>query len=430
MASVIQIFEHERLTTTPDSLNRHITPSQLNKLCDFNDHNQNKYFTVVRDGVKFGQYVGVIQIGSLTIEILPKADRQFEYLNKEKPENELFKWQKVLLQMLALSGYVKLESVSDASLKKRFTLLDLYFDIFLNELEFLLRKGLIKQYRRITKNVNSLKGGLHFPKHILQNLIHQERFHTAHQYYDHEHLLNQILLSALNILARISINPALSDKIKRVKFGFPEIKEERITLDSFSQLVVNRKTEAYQEAIKIAKMIILNYSPDITRGEDDMLALLFDMNKLWENYIYRMLKRNEVNGNGYEIFYHQNKIFWDNNRIYPDIVIKEKETSNVFIIDTKWKIVEPNKPSDADLKQMYVYNMYWGAARSMLLYPSREGLQEMKYFEPFYEGEESKFQNSCKVGFVNVLKDDRLNKEVHKCIFEKLNEILLIPNQK
>jgi 5-methylcytosine-specific restriction enzyme subunit McrC len=30
-----------------------------------------------------------------------------------------------------------------------------------------------------------------------------------------------------------------------------------------------------------------------------------------------------------------------------------------MIIDTKWKIPENNKPTDSDLKQMYIYNEYW-----------------------------------------------------------------------
>jgi 5-methylcytosine-specific restriction endonuclease McrBC regulatory subunit McrC len=40
-------------------------------------------------------------------------------------------------------------------------------------------------------------------------------------------------------------------------------------------------------------MIILNYSPDLINGGEHMLALLFDMNKLWEEYVFRMLLRSK-----------------------------------------------------------------------------------------------------------------------------------------
>ena len=44
-------------------------------------------------------------------------------------------------------------------------------------------------------------------------------------------------------------------------------------------------------------MIILNYSPDIRTGQENMLTLYcFDMNKLWEEYIYRMLLKANHDG--------------------------------------------------------------------------------------------------------------------------------------
>ena len=40
-----------------------------------------------------------------------------------------------------------------------------------------------------------------------------------------------------------------------------------------------------------------------------------------------------------------------------------------MIVDTKWKLIRDGRPSDADLKQMFVYNLFWQTDRSILLYP-------------------------------------------------------------
>ena len=56
-------------------MGRFLSEVELARLYDFNDRHDNKYFTGIRDGVKFKSYVGVIQIGGLTIEVLPKSDR-------------------------------------------------------------------------------------------------------------------------------------------------------------------------------------------------------------------------------------------------------------------------------------------------------------------------------------------------------------------
>ena len=67
----------------------------------------------------------------------------------------------------------------------------------------------------------------------------------------------------------------------------------------------------------------------------------------------------------------------------PDIVIDwgPGEAGGRLILDTKWKIPRDSKPDDADLKQMYVYNLHFGAGRSVLVYPAAEGMEASR--KPF-----------------------------------------------
>ncbi len=416
MFRVIQVFEFESLTLHKDWRDRYLEPRELEKLYEFNDKNDNLYFTGIRDGVKFNNYVGVIQIGGLTIEILPKTD-------KSKGEDDDFKaWHGALLSMLKICKYVNVNSVSEAGLKRKHnSLLDLYFEMYLDEVQNLLRTGLIKQYRNDSSNVLALKGRLDFNKNIQQNLIHQERFYTEHQVYDFENLINQIILKGLTILGDLTYNSQLKDKIVRLRAIFPDIKEITIQKHHFDKVKENRKTVSYSRALQIAKMIILNYSPDIRSGQENMLTLLFDMNKLWEEYIYRMLvraKRGDIT-----ISFQNQQKFWEGRTIRPDIVINRKsgETTESFIIDTKWKILDINnpKPSDEDLKQMYVYNLYWDAKRSMLLYPNSKPIKES--FGSFWKGTSRPEDNQCKVGMVCVLDENsQLDLEVGNTIIDKL----------
>lgn len=408
--NLIKVFEHEKVFVGNN--NGCISRTQFDLLCQFNEKNESKYFAIGNKCIKFKQYVGVIQMGNVTIEILPKADKNTLSSNRE---NEELKWQKLLLSMLKTSGILKVDSISEAKLKKRHnSLLNLYFEIYLNELDSLLHQGLVKKYRKQSGNVSALKGQLQFSKNIQQNLIHQERFYTTHQTYDYRHTLHQILLKALRILKAINTNALLNDKINRVLFTFPEIEEKNITESTFTQVLLNRKTDKYREALKIAKMLILNYSPDISKGQENMLALLFDMNQLWEKYIFKMLKKGEAESD-YTVSYQNSKDFWNSRTIRPDIVLKKG--GETFIIDTKWKIIQNNYPSDADLKQMYVYNKYWGAQKSMLLYPEVQGNLDGQY------GKYHEDESLCKVGFVSVFKDStstELNDGIGLQIFEQL----------
>ena len=165
-------------------------------------------------------------------------------------------------------------------------------------------------------------------------------------------------------------------------------------------------------------MIILNYSPDISAGNENILALLFDMNRLWEEYIYRMLIKDIPVD--YEIIYQDGQHFWENRTIRPDLVIRrslpdgKKET---YVIDTKWRIPENNQPSDDELKQMYAYNLYWDAPRSMLLYP--EVNPQIEKFGWFHKGRST--ENHCKVGFVSIFdQDGLLDRNIGNIILSKL----------
>lgn len=415
MSRLIQVFEHERLTLSINERGERLFSNELEKLYEFNDRNSNQYFTGIRNGIKFTKYVGVIQIGGLTLEILPKADKKLRF-GKEDYTN----WRNALLNMLAICRKIKIDSVSEASLNKRYySLLELYFDLFLDEVMNLLRQGLVKKYHTCSSNTLALKGQILFGKQIQQNLIHQERFYTSHQVYDHEHLINQILKRALNILSSIVSNANIKDRVARVKLDFPEIKEIEITKIHFDNLEETRKTAPYKEALKIAKMIILNYSPDIKNGQEDMLALLFDMNKLWEEYVYRMLLR--TNDPAIAIEFQNSQKFWENKTIRPDLVISRTispQQIDKYIIDAKWKIVDSQNPSDDDLKQIFAYNIYWQAGKSVLLYPKTYDQSEK--FGSFHKGMPG--ENKCKLGFINVLdQNGKLDLEIGTEILKKLN---------
>ena len=401
--AVIRVFEHESLT-----LGR-LTPSELDKLYAFNDRNNNVFFTGIRNGIKFKNYVGVIQIGRKTIEILPKADRT----TKSREPNERDLWQQALIGMLNLTHKVKVQSMSEAALMPRMnSILDMYFQIYLDEVKTLLHRGLLRQYRKATGNLKVVKGRILFGEQVKKNYVHQERVYSEHQVYDADNLYNQILLKALNIISGLSAHPLIRDQIQRLKLDFPDMKQVAITAAHFDRLKENRKTKPYQTALQIARMIILNYQPDIRAGSENMIALLFNMNKLWEEYIYRVLQR-ALQSDDYELSYNPTKKFWKDKTIRPDMVIKHGATH--YVIDAKWKVPAGRQPSDADLKQMFAYNLYWKATQSMLLYPGEESPKSGK----FHEGLDGNY--FCKVGFIHVLdKKGNLDLGIGQQILKKL----------
>lgn len=403
---IIQVFEHQTLYYGREYRSVSFTKKHFDALAKLNELHNNKYFTLLHKGIKFSQHVGVVQIDDLTIEILPKADSSTEGTTV---------WRNVLIEMLRVTRKLKVNQVGQADVNKQnIHLLDIYFEWFLREVELLQRQGLVKKYYKETKNVTALKGKLEFAGHIAKNLIHKERFYTTHQIYDKDHQLHQILNLALSIIEQVSKGSYLYPKCKRVQLDFPEVSSINCTAATFEKIKLNRKTQPYKKALDIARLIILNYAPNISSGSERMLALLFDMNSLWEEYILIQLKKASLN-TSYKIEGQRSKAFWGNMTLRPDILITQDGETQI-IIDTKWKRMEGNKPSTNDLRQMYVYNDHWASNCSILLYPGAK--QERIYHQPFRFPE-----HSCGVLQMNVLDNDgTLDKRIGEKILMAFEE--------
>ncbi len=383
---LIRVYEYEGLSL----LNR---PDLKKALDSFYGDKGVPYYDLTRSGVRFKNYVGVIQVGRFTIEILPKIDRQ----NHGKDD-----WQRVLITMLRQSGLLKTDVPSSSNLKlKSNSILQLYINLYLLECESLIYKGLIKKYRKIEGNRTALRGALVMSKHLSKNIVHKERFYVADTIYSADHVFNQILIKGLQLVKSISSSSSVISKVESLLLNFPEVGNIIPSDKLFDTLVYNRKSQPYKKAMDIAKLLLLNYHPDIVKGRENVLALMFDMNKLWESWVLKQMQ--QYLGKEFIIGGQQSKGFWfpENGRtksLIPDIVVENRATKEITIVDTKWKLPKDDRPSDEDLKQMFTYNKRFRSSTSILLYPGkREG-----YSGSFFHED----HGNCRVSFLNVLDEN------------------------
>jgi len=405
----LQFFEYDRVSYRGKWNNSSFSKVHYQAFEQYyNDNPNTPFFELIPYGVRFKQYVGVIQIGKTTIEVLPKAGRV----------NNKGIWQGVLLDMLKACHLLTARNTGTAQLHlKSKSLLHLYFELFLNEVEYLIQRGLIKKYRLKSGQAKTLKGPIQFAKHLSKNLIHKERFFINNSVYDKNHLIHSILNETIKVVSLFTSEPVVVDKLNRVKSLFPETDRLLIKPTHFEKIPRSRKHLPYEKALLISELILMNYRPDIKSGNKDLIALMFDMNKLWEEYILQSLKK-EGNKN-FLIRGQKQKVFWNNSKVIkPDIVIESKNQNKTFIIDTKWKVISNKKPGDDDLKQMYAYNYRWNCDHSMLLYPSTSNQSNTKGY--YFTAEDQK-KHSCELAFAQVLKNGKLNKSIGQEILQSFN---------
>ncbi len=379
----ITVFEHDKLILKSNL-------RLLEQLERYHGTRGTPYFSLIHRGVKFNQYVGVLQVGDTSIEVLPKTDRS---------STDKSTWRKVLIQMLRITSGIDATSTSSSDLKLHSnSIFDLYIELFIKECEKLTHQGLAKKYRKVKENQTALKGRLHIPGQIRDNLIHKERFHVEYSKYDQNHLINQVLKKTLTVLTQIPIRYDLRSRVKRQLLFFEDINDCMVNEQLFQQFHLNRKTERYSEAIDIARLILLNYHPDISRGRNHVLALMFDMNQLWERFITKMMQRHL--SDRYLVKAQGNKVFWRSHRsrkrLKPDILLMpRKEGDSKIVVDTKWKTPSKFHPSDNDLRQIFAYNRLFKSQTGILLYPGLEKQTTGSF--------DSEFGGTCTMQSINVL---------------------------
>lgn len=416
-SNYITVFEHQTLKLNQVIDGVSFGESQLHALQTHYGTGAVPYFSLIYNGVKFNEFVGVIQVGDMIIEVLPKTDTAIAHLEGKE------KWRNVLIKMLCSVGVFDIHAPSSSMLNlKPNSILDLYFELFIKEVEYLVHCGLVKKYRRKEGNLMALKGRLLFDKHLRENLTHQERFYVNHTTFDVDHKLHHIIYKTLCGLKRINTNSPLQSRIENLLLNFPEMPDMKVTSRSFDTIVYNRKTQYYKKSVEIARLILLQLYPDVRRGNKHVLALMFDMNKLWEQFVFLSLRKHKSLTT--TITSQTSKFFWKpdvgtRSKIRPDIVINIDEEYCV-VLDTKWKNLNGRNPSLDDLRQMYVYHEYFRASKVALIYPSTKSARSSGKFLP--KSHDDLANKSCGVISLHV-PDEFKNwqEEIHMKVSEWIN---------
>ena len=330
---------------------------------------ENAPFLRIASGVggKFIQarnYVGVLQTKSgLTIEILPKiADK-----------NDAERSKAVFIKMLRTLKNFPFKSSNLASLKtQNLPLLEIFISMFLCELEALVKKGIKSDYVALEENLNFLKGKLNINEQIKRNSIHKERFYVRYSEFLSDININRIIKTTLKFLYKKSNSSKNQQKIRELLFIFDEVLECEDYKNFFAKLVINRQVRHYEQTLLWCKIFLLNNSFTPHKGDDLALALLFDMNALFESYVGNFIKKS-FSGT---ILQHSEKHLVEDPKSFklrPDIFLKGK-----FIADTKWKIISSRDDiSQADLYQLYAYGKKHPCDGKLhLIYPKIEGIRQ------------------------------------------------------
>ena len=319
-------------------------------------------------------YVGVIQTkDGTTIEILPKIKNATTEKSKD-----------ILIKMLKTLKNSPFKNLSVANLKSsKIPLFEIFISMFLEELTVLVRNGIKSDYISKEENLKFLKGKLKISEQIKYNTIHKERFFVQYEEFISNRVENRLIKTTLQFLYNKSKLNKNQQRIREFLFVFDEIEISHNIKTDFSKIKLNRQMKDYEQVLLWCKTFLFENSFSPYKGNDIAFALLFDMNLLFESFVYSYLKKSS----NFQDIKSQDRthyLAYENGigrfRFKPDIVIN----GGKIIADTKWKILSEDKAYNGvlqdDMYQLYAYGTKYDNCEKMyLIYPFDELIIKNSY---------------------------------------------------
>ena len=319
-------------------------------------------------------YVGVIQTkDGTTIEILPKIKNATTEKSKD-----------ILIKMLKTLKNSPFKNLSVANLKSsKIPLFEIFISMFLEELTVLVRNGIKSDYISKEENLKFLKGKLKISEQIKYNTIHKERFFVQYEEFISNRVENRLIKTTLKFLYNKSKLNKNQQRIREFLFVFDEIEISHNIKTDFSKIKLNRQMKDYEQVLLWCKTFLFENSFSPYKGNDIAFALLFDMNLLFESFVYSYLKKSS-NFQDIKSQDRTHHLAYENGigrfRLKPDIVIN----GGKIIADTKWKILSEDKAYNGvlqdDMYQLYAYGTkYDNCEKIYLIYPFDELIIKNSY---------------------------------------------------
>lgn len=351
---------------------------KLNKSYFKNSDGETGFFSLIsKNRIKANKYVGLIQIGNQTIQVLPK-------ILKNKDENK-YDESFITKNLLYMLNYVKKLDIKEtdiASLKQINELFEIIIWLFAKNLLELLKKEIYRTYELKENNKIFLKGKLLIKEQIKYNSINKAKFYCQYDDFLDDNLLNQIFKVTVMKLLRFTNSYRNYKVLSDCAFILQDITlRRRLTLKECNKVKFNRLNKLYEGNFKLAKLLLFGNSTELNSASIDSYSIMFDMNLLFEEFIGEFIKRNfkdikvETQKSNKYVF---NEVIGSNFskfNLKPDIFIKIN--NRIVIIDTKYKelkkdVLNCNIPP-SDIYQMVMYGMrYFSSSKENEFYNNKE----------------------------------------------------------
>ena len=239
-------------------------------------------------------YVGIITMkDGTTIEILPKIYSEID------DDEQGLRTKKLLIDMLKTLRDTPYKTLQTSNVNiEKMNIFEIFIRMFIDEVFFIVKRGLKCSYESIEENATFFKGKMKFSQQIKYNHSHKERNFVEYDAFTVNRPENRLLKATLLYLYKHSTSSKNRNDIKILLNSFGEIEASVDYKTDFSKYIPDRNMKDYSTALLWSKVFLMGKSFTSFAGSEVAVALLFPMETLFESYIAALLKK-ELGIKGY-----------------------------------------------------------------------------------------------------------------------------------
>jgi 5-methylcytosine-specific restriction enzyme subunit McrC len=365
------------------------------------------------------QFVGVVQIGELQLEILPKLDGL--------PDPA--KVRQNLLAMLAMTQDLEVRaSEMIGFLESSEPFICALARLYCRRLLEALRRGLRQDYVLIHDHLSNVRGKIDWPAQSKLQATQRLEFSCIYDDRSEDTPLNRTLKAALLVAGTMLEGSRTASVVTELRHAMDCVSDARPSSEQVARIRTDRMNRNLEPLLVLAKLILGNRNPDLGRsaqGNRNTYALVWDMNVLFEEYIGRLTGK-MMGPMGFGVDLQEGASAYlaqeatTNKRAFllkPDILVRQGRKPSA-VADTKWKRLDPHQGnlgvSEADVYQVLAYANRYETSWAVLIYPHHPALGSPGLQRKFLIQGSSPQQVEVRVATVDLARLDTIPKQLEQ----------------
>lgn len=306
-------------------------------------------FLFGRDALQATRFVGAVRIGDTTLQVLPKGDRSdADALG-------------ALIHMLRTTRELTLRPTGRAGLSVAGgSLLEVWAWHFADTLNGLLRRDLRRDYVVVEERTRFLRGRLLVQQMTTGREALTGAYPCRYRVFTSDHLLNRILRRSNKLVSRATTAARTLRVLRENDALLSDAADVEVRAADADRVHLDRLNRAYEPVLDWCRLVLSNTTPDLRTGATEHLAFLFDMDRLFEQFVVTFLRTHASRivlpwGRPLDGVHPQRVLgrLFGGLPMTVDIVLRDAE-GRALLVDTKNKALD-GRPGRDDLYQMYAY---------------------------------------------------------------------------